>query len=304
MGHCPRCATDHSGERFCPRHGVALADERDLARVGRRFGAHRLVSVLGRGGLGTVYAAEPEAAIKVFHPFVGVPPPAVVDHLRSLAALRHPALTRVEGAGTERRPDGDDELYLCLEHLRGETLADRLEAAGPIAPQRAVGWLRDLAAGLAELHRLGVVHGDLKADNVMLAEGRPRLLDLADGLVARDLLERGVVRGAFGTPQAMAPEVVRGEPADERSDLYGLGTLLFHALTGHPPFDGEDPAEVMRMQRLEPAPTLSVHALPEAWSAPVVGLLVRLLAKDSADRPASAAVVALRLDEVRALPVG
>ncbi|CUU56876.1 diguanylate cyclase (GGDEF) domain-containing protein [Parafrankia irregularis] len=266
---------------------------------------------LGLGVSAVVYRAERQGrcyAVKVSR---GVPPPEVIRSFQReatvLACLRHPNIARVFAAG-----EADGRPYLVLELVEGQSLADRL-AAGPAGPGPSPGRglagsglspltvpaiLRigqDVAGALAAAHRLGLVHQDVKPANIMIGSGgRVILVDF--GLLGRT---GGVVRDeAVGTVLYSAPEQLGmlNRPVDARSDLYSLGVVLHTCLTGRPPFEADDVAELMRLHAVAPPPDPSRvrDDIPPALAEAVA----TLLAKDPDDRFQSADDLAAALAAV------
>lgn len=229
-------------------------------RVGQRLGNHTLIRLLGRGSFGEVYEAEHrllqrKQAIKILldhylsdHQFRE----RFLREARVLAALDHPHIVHVDELGTE-----GDCIYLVMPYLSGGTLHHMLQQhAGWLGLAKVERYVEQICAALSYAHSRKVVHLDLKPSNLLLHEDG-RLL-LADFGLAH-LMKQGALQGGtslfFGTPHYMAPEHVRGEP-DWRSDLYALGVMLYQMLTGHLPFDGANPEEVILKQVMEPPPSL------------------------------------------------
>jgi tRNA A-37 threonylcarbamoyl transferase component Bud32 len=273
----------------------ALRADRQLAR-GERVGEHQIMGVVGRGAFGTVYRAvhpvlEREVAIKVLSSSHADDPGVAqrfVDEARAIHRIRHPNLVEVSGFG--ELPNG--QLYYAMELLTGRTLAAHLEESGAFAPELALYVLSQVAQALDAAHAQGVLHRDLKPDNVFidgaLALGcRVKLLDFG---IAKLLGEGSVVRTRsgmlIGTPAYMSPEQCGGEPMDERSDVYSLGVIAFELLTGKRPFAGKTIRETMAQHMFEAPPRASERAstLPATVDAP----LLAMLSKVPAERPASA----------------
>lgn len=267
-------------------------------RPGARLGPYILGELLGRGGMGAVFATRhPETGadlvIKVLLSSLGE-----IEQLRlrfvreaeTYRKLRHPGVAGYVASGVE-----GEVLYLVLERVRGPTLLQVL-ASQPrgLGLEAGVGLLRELAAVLAVAHDLGIVHRDLKPQNVIMESGdRPRLIDF--GLAAADdaLLEtRSGTR--LGSYLYAAPEQNEGRKVDHRADLYSLGVLGYEALTGRPPFQGEKVLSVLLDQLNEkfPAPSTLVEDLP----AGIEALLVRLLRASPGDRFQSASELRAALE--------
>jgi len=164
----------------------------------------------------------------------------------------------------------------------GPTLADLVQRGGPLSEPRAVRITTQVASARAHAHEHGLVHKDVKPENILLADGVAKLCDL--GLVG----EIGSTRpdgSIVGTPAYIPPEVVRGEPADIRSDLYSLGAVLFFMLVGRPPFTGDKPAAILASHIREPAPNPCDHN-PDV-SVDVGRVVLKLLAKEPSARYAT-----------------
>ncbi|MGE0710705.1 MAG: bifunctional serine/threonine-protein kinase/formylglycine-generating enzyme family protein [Planctomycetota bacterium] len=264
-----------------------------------RIGPYEVVRELGRGGMGVVYEVrdtrldDRRLALKLLHGGPLLQPEELRRFEREgqlLARVRHPQVVRVHELGV-----GPRGTYLVTELVEGEGLDQRL-ARGPLGVSEAATLVRDLARGLAAVHAQGVLHRDLKPQNVRLRpDGSPVLLDfgLARGLDLTSLTQTGVL---LGTPKYMAPEQVEDpRRVDERADVYGLGGILFACLCGRAPFEGATPWETIS-KVLSADPRWPSRELP----VPLLGVLRRALAKDPAARHASAAELADALDEVLA----
>lgn len=208
---------------------------------------YQLDRLIGEGGFGQVWCAHPESgeqavAIKVLHLELVRSVDALTRFQRELDAierLHHANVVRGLGHGTL----GDGRPYLVLEYVEGPSLRDVLHERGALPPAEMLAILEPLCDALAVAHAAGLVHRDVKASNVILARRgtatRPVLLDF--GLVKLvDQVGPGLTssRSMLGTPAAMAPEQMRGQPVDPRTDIYALGLLAYHMLTGQPAFGG------------------------------------------------------------------
>ncbi|WP_218920246.1 serine/threonine protein kinase [Chondromyces crocatus] len=224
-------------------------------------GRYRLEARVGEGGMGVVYRArhvliERVVALKLIRPDL-----RGETHLRAWMLREARAANRVDHAHIIDIHDigetEEGELYLVMEFLVGTPLSAEL-ARGPTPIARAVDILEQMCAALARAHDLGVVHRDLKSDNILLTQrgGRKdfvKILDFGLAAIARDprLAPKGAV---FGTPEYMSPEQARGEEAGPQSDLYALGVLFFEMLTGQLPFRSNDRDTLLEMQRTHPPP--------------------------------------------------
>jgi serine/threonine-protein kinase len=248
-------------------------------------GRYRLEALLGEGGMGVVYRArhvliDRVVALKLIRPDL-----RGETHLRAWMLREARAANRVDHAHIVDIHDvgetDEGELYLVMEYLTGTSLSSEV-AKGPMPLTRAVDILEQMTAALSRAHDLGVVHRDLKSDNIMLTVrgGRRdfvKILDFGLAALARDprLAPKGAV---FGTPEYMSPEQARGEDAIPSSDLYALGILFFEMTTGQLPFRSSDRDTLLEMQRSSapPRPRSLRDDLPEAAEQ----ILLRLLEKD------------------------
>jgi serine/threonine-protein kinase len=259
-----------------------------------RLGHYEVKGVLGRGGMGVVLkAADPalnrNVAIKVMAvPLAscGASRQRFLREARAAAAVVHPHVVSVyaveESAGVP---------YLVMEYVPGLSLQERIDRLGPSSPAEALRIGMQTAAGLAAAHAQGLVHRDIKPANILLENGveRVRLTDFGLARAAADagLTQSGVVTG---TPHYMSPEQARGEAADHRADLFSLGSTLYAACAGHPPFRAETPLAVLRrVCEDDPRPLREVNPAVPAWLEAIVA---RLMAKDPAARFQSAAEMA------------
>jgi serine/threonine-protein kinase len=224
--------------------------------------------------------------------------------VRLTSGLTHPNIVAVYDYGTT--PDG--VFYYAMELLDGLNLAEVVAVGGPLPPGRVVHLLTQCASALAEAHEQGLVHRDLKPDNVVLCKrgGRQDVVKIVDfGLVKESVAaaEPAVsqVNTIVGTPLYLAPEAIDGRHAqDARSDLYSLGALAFFLLVGRPPFEGRTVVEVCSKHLMEPPRPPSADA-PERGIDPALDALVlSLLSKSAADRPSSASELESRLEQLRA----
>jgi serine/threonine-protein kinase len=248
-------------------------------------GRYRLESLLGEGGMGVVYRArhvliDRVVALKLIRPDL-----RGETHLRAWMLREARAANRVDHAHIVDIHDvgetEEGELYLVMEYLTGASLSSEI-AKGMMPLTRAVDILEQMTAALSRAHDLGVVHRDLKSDNIMLTVrgGRRdfvKILDFGLAALARDprLAPKGAV---FGTPEYMSPEQARGDDAMPVSDLYALGILFYEMVTGQLPFRSHDRDTLLELQKtgVAPKPTLLRKDLPEAAEK----IILRLLEKD------------------------
>ncbi|MEU9396903.1 serine/threonine-protein kinase [Streptomyces sp. NPDC048324] len=265
-------------------------------------GRFRITGLLGSGGMGQVWAAEDErmrrdVAVKVVHPQHGMGEAETQARFRrevQLAGrLAHQNIVTVHDWGEVEVDGGRETLYLVMELVRGVPLGKRLK--GTVLPWAlAVAWAAQIAQALDAAHRQGVVHRDIKPANVLLTDdGVVKVLDfgvakfMGETVEARDLTVTGA---PLGSPMYMSPEQALGvREIDHRSDLYSLGCLLYHAVTGGPPFSSATPWAVLRMQ-IDDTPAPPLERRPDL-PAPLNDLILQLLAKKPEDRPDNAAAV-------------
>ena len=294
----PRCAACQSrlGEdaRFCAHCGAAVplapTAEGDPVRTAletKLQGQYRLVRLLGRGGMGAVYLArdltlEREVAIKVVK--TDSDAPEVYDRLRreakTAARLSHPNIVPLHAFGeVEGMP------YFVMGYVRGEALGARLRRDGKLPEDEARRILAEIADALDHAHRQGVVHRDIKPDNVLLEDDSGRAL-LTDFGVARALGKGDTLTRAgsvVGTPHYMSPEQAAGRAdLDGRSDIYSLGVMAYAMLSGRLPFEGSTPADILTKHLTQEPPPL--RSIAPTLSDSTVQAVERCLAKDPARR--------------------
>ncbi len=284
--------------------------------AGSRLGPYEIVSPIGAGGMGEVYRAKDarlgrEVAVKVIPERLASDPDLLSRferEARAVAALSHPNIVTIHDVGRDREVS-----YAVTELLEGDTLRVRI-AQSPFAWQKAVGIAVSVADALAAAHSRGIIHRDVKADNVFLtSDGRVKLLDFGLARWKSPLLdapetsvptavgatEPGI---AMGTVGYMSPEQVRGEPADVASDIFSLGCLLYELVAGRPPFPGRTGAEIMASTLRDEAPDLS-ESSPD--SPPELSLIIaHCLEKNPEERFQSARDLAFDLRAVLAASAG
>jgi serine/threonine-protein kinase len=262
----------------------------DLARrVADALGPqYQLEGELGRGGMGIVFRARDTSldrpvAVKVIHPdLVGHEGLArrFLDEARTIARLRHPNIVTVYSAGSS-----GDLLWYVMDEVPGETLRARLDREGALPPADVARITADLASALDAASAAGVVHRDVKPDNILLEEGtgRPLLADfgIARAMEANRTDPRTALGVAIGTPTYMSPEQAAGDEVDARSDLYSLGVVAYEMLTGKPPFQG--PQRMVVSQHLSQRPAPIRKSRPEV-SPVVADAIMRALEKNPSER--------------------
>ena len=275
-------------------------------QLGTSLGPYQIDAPLGAGGMGEVYQAtdtrlDRTVAIKVLPEHVAADPDLkqrFEREARTVAALNHPHICTLYDIGNQ---DGID--FLVMEYLDGETLAQRLEK-GALPLDQALTIAIEIADALDKAHRQGIVHRDIKPSNVMLAESGAQLLDFGIAVrfsgaeletVTRSTVVVAEIGGVAGTLPYMAPEVLRGELVDERSDIWSLGVLLYETVTGVRPFGGKSGVDVTSAILRDQPKTFS-HAVP----GPLQGIVRRCLAKEPDRRYQRAGELRAALEPVEA----
>ena len=270
-----------------------------------RLGGYEVLKVLGKGGMGAVLlgrqiSLDRKVALKVMHPKVAQNPGFVARFTReayAAAQLTHHNVVQVYDIGEDR-----GQHFFSMEFVNGQSLGDRLKSEGKLTPEAAVGFILQAARGLRYGHKQGMVHRDIKPDNLMVNdEGVVKVADL--GLVKLGNSDLPSQAGALedddggnsqltrvgavmGTPAYMAPEQGKDSgTVDQRADIYSLGCTLYVLLTGKPPFEGKTALEIISKHQTQPIvpPEVMVKRVPKALSA----ILLKMMAKKPEDRYAT-----------------
>jgi serine/threonine-protein kinase len=271
-------------------------------------GRYSLERELGRGGMGVVYLArevrlDRPVAIKLLPPSKTADPKLrerFLREARTAAKLSHPNVIPIHAV-----EEIGEFVFFAMAYIEGETLTERVRRRGPLVPSEGARVLRDVAWALAYAHTQGVIHRDVKPDNILL-EATGRVL-VADFGIAGVVAGAGALAGGevIGTPEFMSPEQALGEEVDARGDLYSLGIVGFFALSGTLPFEADKATDVLAKQITEPAPPLG--SVAPGVPRRIAQAIDRCLAKDRADRADGPAVLAEQLghalEQRRELPV-
>jgi serine/threonine-protein kinase len=275
-------------------------------------GQFRIVEKIGKGGMGAVYRAEqPDmnryVAIKILHSRYLSRSDLVSRfrrEARAMSQLSHPNTARVFLYGQL----DDGACYFVMEHLVGQNLAQIVRTEGAMAPERAIRIMVQVCGALEEAHQAGIIHRDLKPENIFITtqggiRDFPKVLDFGLAKVTERqmrpgsmvLTQQGMV---FGTPEFMSPEQAHGKTLDARSDIYSLGIILYELLTGKLPFDAKQPIEYIQLHANATPIPLSERLREVSFPPGLEEVVMKALAKNPADRYASAAEFAAALDGV------
>ena len=266
-------------------------------------GRYRVGPRIARGGMATVYEAtdlrlDRVCALKVMHAGLGDDDEFAARFVReahSAARLSHPNVVAVFDQG-----DDDGTLFLAMEYIPGHTLRDLIRKEAPMSPAKALAVLDPVLSALAAAHQAGMIHRDVKPENVLLADdGRVKVADFGLARAISAETQHTATGGVLiGTVSYLSPELVVDGRADARSDVYAAGVVLYEMLTGRKPHEGESPIQVAYKHVHEdvPPPSLVVRGLP----AYVDALVARATARDRELRPADARVLLHQVRRVRA----
>ena len=312
---CPDCGTDNTQDsQFCKNCAAPLPseEETEITRTkildatleelttGSTFAnRYQIIEELGKGGMGKVYRAldkklNEEVALKLLKPEIASDEKTVErfrNELRLARKISHRNVGRMhelmEYMGVH---------YITMEYIPGQDLQSLIRQTGKLTAETAVSIAKDVCEGLAEAHRLDVVHRDLKPGNILIdKQGDAKILDFG---IARSLTSKGFTgtRMMIGTPEYMSPEQVDDEDIDHRSDIYSLGVILYEMLTGRVPFDGDTPLSVAYKHKNKTPPN------PREFNTQITDelnvLILKCLEKDKEARYQSAGEVRSQLEEI------
>ncbi len=309
MASCTTCSwAVELEDTFCAHCGAPVTDPLIGTVVGERY---RIVSRLGVGGMGPVYRAEHtmmrrDLAIKVLLPELSGRDEFARRFEReadSASRLGHPNIISVTDFG--RMPDGS--LFLAMEYLAGASLTSVI-SQGPVPQPRALGIVRQMLRALDHAHAAGVIHRDLKPDNIMLVErdGHHDVVKILDFGIAKvteplsgqqALTQAGVI---FGTPEYLSPEQALGEMVDGRADLYAAGVILYEMLVGRRPFESDDKVRIISMHLSHAPPRMRDVNPTVDVPPPLEQAVLQALEKHREYRFASATAFLQALDDAEA----
>ena len=292
---CPHCNAIVSLANAKPLSSLLCPMCRSKVFVPGRVGGFLLYEHIGEGEMGTIYRATDESlkrdvAVKLVRGCHSDDPESLALLSREACAagkLNHPRVAQVHALNFS-----NGHPYLVMELVTGQDFAQKLEREGRIDERDALRMALDVADGLSALNREGLVHGDIKPGNIVLdRDGNAKLVDFGlSGMTRLD--DHGML---MGTPNYIAPELLQGSAATHRSDLYSLGATLYNLLSGHPPFEGETPAELLKARLFHhpvPLGTLAPHV-----SLPTRKLVMRMLEHNPEKRQTNSDAVAADIKE-------
>jgi serine/threonine-protein kinase len=255
---CPKCRLSNADtSRFCADCGTSLVSSKDIRpeftktiqtpvkdlTTGSTFaGRYQIIEELGKGGMGTVYKVfdneiKEKIALKLLKPEVAADEDTIErfrNEMKLARKIGHKYVCRMYDLGK-----AEGNYFITMEYVPGEDLKSFIRRSGQLTVGKAVYVARQVLEGLAEAHRLGVVHRDLKPQNIMIdREGNARIMDFG---IARSLKAKGITGAGvmIGTPEYMSPEQAEVKDVDQRSDIYSFGVILYEMLVGRVPFEGE-----------------------------------------------------------------
>ena len=312
---CPKCHSENPDtKQFCGDCGTQLippapskpsftetleAPKKELTTGSTFAGRYQIIEELGKGGMGRVYKVfdtdiKEKIALKLLKPEIAADHETIErfsNELRFSRKISHRNVCRMYDLG---KAEGTH--YITMEYVHGEDLKRLIRKVGQLGTGKTILIAKQVCEGLAEAHRLGVVHRDLKPQNIMVDEdGNARIMDFG---IARSLRAKGITGAGImiGTPEYMSPEQVEGKDVDQRSDIYSLGVILYEMVTGRVPFEGDTPFTIGVKHKSE------MPKNPKEFNAQIaddlIRVILRCLEKDKGNRYQSVGEVRSELERI------
>jgi len=311
---CPDCGTDNTQDsEFCKKCGTQIIDSEEkrlptqtieapmeeLTRGTSFAGRYEIIEELGKGGMGRVYRVddtklEQEVALKLIKPEIAKDKKTIErfrNELKLARNIRHKNVCGMFDLG-----EAEGAHFITMEYVRGEDLRSLIRRIGQLPIGKSISTAIQICEGLAEAHRSGVVHRDLKSSNIMIdEEGNVRIMDFG---IARSLEAKGITGAGvmIGTPEYMSPEQVEGKETDQRSDIYSLGVILYEMVTGRAPFEGDTPFTIGMKHKGETPK--NPNELNNQISDDLNRLILKCLEKEKDKRYQSAGEVRSELENI------
>ena len=310
---CPKCQTDNpDSATFCADCGTKIVSREDIEATetieapkeeltrGTTFAdRYEIIEELGKGGMGRVYRVEDtklkqEVALKLIKPEIAKDKKTIErfrNELKIARNIRHKNICGMFDLG-----ETEGAHFITMEYIPGEDLRSFIRRIGQLPVGKSISISKQICEGMVEAHRLGVVHRDLKSNNIMIdKEGNARIMDFG---IARSLEAKGITGAGvmIGTPEYMSPEQVEGKDVDQRSDIYSLGVILYEMVTGQVPFEGDTPFTigVKHKSEIPQNPKKLNTQIPDDLSR----LILKCLEKDKEKRYQSAEDVRSELENI------
>jgi serine/threonine protein kinase/predicted Zn-dependent protease len=297
--YCGKCATPLPVEEISAPTETLEAAKEELTTGSTFARRYQIIEELGKGGMGKVYKAQDteikdKVALKLLKPEIAADKKTIErfqNELRFARKISHRNVCRMYDLNKE-----EGTYYITMEYVPGEDLKNSIIRMGPLSAGKAIFIAKQVCEGLAEAHELGVVHRDLKPQNIMIdRKGNARIMDFG---IARSITGKGITGAGvmIGTPEYMSPEQVEGKEVDQRSDIYSLGVILYEMVTGRVPFEGDTPLSIAVKHKTEtPKEPRELNTqIPEELSR----VILRCMEKDKEKRYQSAGEVSSELTNI------